>query len=494
MPKLDRSEYYDLTRDMNWKLSYVTEEEAFPETQVAKCNIPLENWWGWDEPFKLSYREYVYNQSDKEASTYSIKSAIGRSKLFDDLDNGWKTTLTLHYGAVAFGEWLASIGEARMARFGLAASWRNTATFGCLDEQRHGQIQVYFPHGLIDKHPQFDFAHKAYHTENWAAIASKSQFDDMVVANDATSTALQMPFTFETGFTNLQFLGMATDALSVGDVEFGSLISSIQTDESRHAQIGEPTLRIMMENGQKEEAQKMVDLMWWRSWRLFAILTGLSMDYYTPLEHRTMSFKEFMEEWIMKQFLDMFTDFGMKKPWYWDIFLDELEWFHHGQQLGVWFWRNAVWWNPDAGVSPEEREWLEEKYPGWNANHGKKWDVITKNAQEGKTEKLGPQTLPMICNTCHLPIVRPSDPQKNHIHPYVSEVDGRKYSFCSEPCKWIFDTQPGRYDSFESIVDRMVGGQIQPPTPAGAISYMGLTQKTMGQDADNFAWAKGIKV
>lgn len=31
MPKLQRQEYYDTARDMNWDFSYVTEEEAFPE-------------------------------------------------------------------------------------------------------------------------------------------------------------------------------------------------------------------------------------------------------------------------------------------------------------------------------------------------------------------------------------------------------------------------------------------------------------------------------
>ena len=49
--------------------------------------------------------------------------------------------------------------------------------------------------------------------------------------------------------------------------------------------------------------------MFWRAWKLFSLLTGLSMDYYTPIEHRTHSFKEFMEEFINKQFIDQFRDF-----------------------------------------------------------------------------------------------------------------------------------------------------------------------------------------
>ncbi|MGP8270339.1 MAG: hypothetical protein ACLQLH_09745, partial [Terracidiphilus sp.] len=38
-----------------------------------------------------------------------------------------------------------------------------------------------------------------------------------------------------------------------------SLISSIQTDESRHAQIGGPALQVLINNGRKAEAQKLVD-------------------------------------------------------------------------------------------------------------------------------------------------------------------------------------------------------------------------------------------
>lgn len=30
MPKLERSQWYDLCRDMNWSFKYVTEEEVFP--------------------------------------------------------------------------------------------------------------------------------------------------------------------------------------------------------------------------------------------------------------------------------------------------------------------------------------------------------------------------------------------------------------------------------------------------------------------------------
>ncbi len=493
MPKLGRTEWYDLTRDMNWTFSYVNEEDVFPEELSNGFGIPASQWWRWDEPYKISYREYVHNQYDKDNEVYAVNAAIGRSKLFDDLDPGWRAAVVAHYGAIAVPEYLAAIGESRMARFGRAAAWRNMATYGTLDETRHGQIQTFFPHSLLEKEPRFDWAHKALHTNEWGAIAARSLFDDMFVANDAVTTALQLTFTFETGFTNLQFLGMAADAMKVGDVGFGALISSIQTDEARHAQQGEPTLRILVANGKKDEAQQMIDHMFWRSWHVFALLTGLSMDYYTPLEHRSHSFKEFMQEWIVKQFMDQFRDFGMNLPWYWeDYFLKELDWYHHAVHLGVWYWRPTVWWNPDAGVSPDERDWLEEKYPGWNDSVGKWWDVIGDNVRNGDFALTLPETFPMVCNMCQIPIVSPAGFLAGKVAspaPLSVTRKGRRYNFCSEPCRWIFQSNPERFEGHLTIVDRLLAGIIQPPTVEGALAYMGLSPSEMGVDATGYAWA-----
>ena len=64
-----------------------------------------------------------------------------------------------------------------------------------------------------------------------------------------------LTFAFETGFTNLQFLGLAADASEARDHTFASLICSVQTDESRDSQQGGPTLKILIENGKQAQAQ-----------------------------------------------------------------------------------------------------------------------------------------------------------------------------------------------------------------------------------------------
>jgi len=479
---------------MNWNFSYVDEADVFPQEMSNGYGVPAHEWWGWDEPYKVTYSEYVHNQHGKDASVYAVNAVIGRSKIFESLDPGWKSAIIAHYGAIAVPEYVAGIGESRMGRFGRAAAWRNMALYGTLDETRHGQIQTYFPYGLLAKEPRADWAHKAFHTNEWGAIAARSLFDDMFAANDAVSTAIQLTFTFETGFTNLQFLGMAADAMKVGDVDFGSLISSIQTDESRHAQQGEPTAKILIAQGKKDVAQKLVDHMFWRSWKVFALLTGLSMDYYTPLEHRTHSFKEFMNEFIVKQFLDQFRDLGLEKPWYWDDhFIPEIDWLHHAYHEGVYTWRPTVWWNPDAGVSQEERDWLEQKYPGWNDSFGKHWDVMGENVRNEKVELTLPETLPIVCNMCQIPVCTPAGHLAGKLDSpmhYQVDYEGRTYNFCSVPCKWIFEEQPERFAGHKSIVDQFLGGQIQPMDLGGALQYMDLSLEECGQDATDYEWAQ----
>lgn len=487
MGKLVREDWYRIAQKVNWIFSYVSTEDVFPKAMTGDCKVPFEAWEEWDEPYKMTYREYVEVQRDKDGGAYSVKSALSKAKINEKLGEGWNSILKMHYGAIALAEYGASTGEARMSRFAPDSAWRNTALFGSLDEIRHGQIQLYFPHELVRSHVQYDWAQKAYHTEEWASIAARAFFDDLIMAANAIDTAIQAPFTFETGFTNLQFLGMAADAMDMGDYNFSSVMSSIQTDESRHAQIGEATLQVMAKYD-KEYAQLLVDRMFWKSARLFAVLTGLALDYYMPLEKRTKSYKEFMEEWIIDQFMNNIEALGLEKPWYWDQFMYELDTAHHAFHLGIYFWRPTVWWNTVAGMTQEEREWLQSKYPNWEEQYGKYWDVIAENYRNGKAEKTLPQTLPVTCAIDQIPICEP-DMKTGRVEPHTTIHNGKKYHFCSDVCKWIFETNPNRYAGQKTIVDRFVSGEIQPPTLEGALAYMGLSGDEMGIDPDHGSWA-----
>jgi toluene monooxygenase system protein A len=492
MALLERSEWYDIARDTNWTPGYASEQEIFPDEMSDAFGLTLDQWNAYDEPFKVTYREYVAVQSKKDIGAYSVKAALARSNFYDSADKGWQSILKMHYGAVCLLEYNAVLAEAKMARFAKAPGMRNMATFGSLDELRHAQIQLYFGHELTSKSRQFDWAIKTFHTQNWAAVAGRSFIDDLCMGRDAATMSIMLTFSLEQGFTNLQFMGLAADAELMGDYTFSNLISSVQTDEARHSQIGTAALRVLIANGKKEQAQQAIEIAFWRAWRLFMTLTGPSIDYLTPLRRRHQSFKEFVMEFIVAEFMRALEDLGLDKPWYWDYFLDTVEYFHHSGHLEIWFLRSTVWWDPSAGVTPEERAWLEEKYPGWNEIWGKLWDVVAENARADRQDKVFPQALPMLCNVCG---TSSGGMPYNGFHQgnWTDHTDGRRYYFCSPPCKWIFDIAPERYEGHKSLVDRLLGGMIEPGTLEGMLQYMGIFPGERGADPDNYEWAQTLQ-
>jgi len=235
MARMKREEWYNIARDVDWTRSYVDEEAVFPEWLSGSGKVPREAWKSWDEPYKCAYPDYVATQREKEGSVYAVKAALQRSNIFESLDEGWKSTAKAHFGAISLSEYLAVLAEQRMGRFGLSPAWRNMSVFGALDEIRHTQMDLYLAHEFVARDSQFDWALKAYHTNEWGIIAARALFDGMMLAPNAADIAIQLPFTLETGFTNLQFVALAANALDSGDISFANMISSTQTDEDRHA-------------------------------------------------------------------------------------------------------------------------------------------------------------------------------------------------------------------------------------------------------------------
>ena len=490
MTMLKRDDWQDLLREVDWTLTYADDEAIFPEWLSGTGKVPREAWATWEEGFKVSYSEYVATQREKESAAWGVKAALQRSKVFDNLDEGWKSNAKIHFGAVSLIEALASYSELKMARFGLAGAWRNMAVFGTLDEIRHTQLSLAFAHEFVAKDPQYDWALKAFHTNEWGVISARGLFDGMMMSPNAVDLAIMAPFTFETGFTNLQFLGLATDALESGDINFANMISSIQTDEARHAQQGGSTLEVLMKHD-PIRAQWTVDKAFWLSARIFAVLTGPAMDYNTPLQHRKHSYKEFMQEWIVKQFARTLEDSGLKKPWYWDEFIEGLDHWHHALHLGLWYWRPTVWWKPQGGVSKAERKWLNQKYPKWEESYGDKWDMIIDNVNTGNMGLTLPETLPWLCNTCHLPICSFSgNPDgTTTMKNYPLTHNGYTHHFCSKPCRQIF-WEDRDTEHLKTVVERLLAGQINPPDVPGILAWMGLTPDVMGDDAYKYKWAE----
>src|SRR5262245_40731531 len=184
MALLKREDWQDFVRDVDWTLSYVDDEAVYPDWLTGSGKVPREAWLKWEEGYKVSYPEYVYTQREKEVATYAVKAALARTKTFEHLDEGWKSSTKMHFGGVAQVEYTATLAELKMARFGLNAAWRNMAVYGQLDELRHNALNVNFGHELVAKDPQFDWTQKTYTTNDWVPIALRTLFDGFMTTSN----------------------------------------------------------------------------------------------------------------------------------------------------------------------------------------------------------------------------------------------------------------------------------------------------------------------
>ena len=464
-----RDDWLDLARKVDWTPRYVAERELFPEQISGSPWLPRDAWRDWTEAYRTTYREYVANQREKDAAVLGVRAALSKPRLFDELDPGWVELVKFHNGAVTLAEYAGAVAELRMARFGRDSAWRTMSVLGALDEIRHTQIPLLLGHDLMAHDGNFDWTHKAYHTNEWVILAARHLFDDMMLAADAIDLAIQLNFVFETGFTSLQFMAMAAMADRAHHHLFEKTVASIQTDEARHSQIGHPVLATLLENGSRERAQYLIDKMWWRCWRLFLALSGTAMEYLAPLHARTRSFKEFMTEWVTEQFMQNLAEFDLRKPWFWDLFIEELDYAHHSFQLGLYTYRTTLWFDvamPDA----DEREWLNAKYPRWDETYGGLWAQLERRWEAGGEASTLSYGLPALCNLCQLPalFIRPG---RNTA--CTLDLAGRRYLFCSEPCRWIFEQEASRFAAHASVVDRIVAGEA-PGKLTDLHGWMGL--------------------
>lgn len=487
---IDRDEWLFFATKLDWRYKYRTEQELFPEIISGHPWLPHEEWRGWQEPFHISYDEYVSTQQEKCATVDAVRTAVGGDKAFGQLPPSWLNAVKFYAATFPLAEFAATVGNLRAARFGRDSAWRNVAVFGALDECRHTQTPLLVMHEFVKLDRQFDWTHRFYHSNDWVAIAARHLTDELILAANPIEFAIGTHFVFETGFTNLQFIALTSMANEVGDKLFEKMLTSIQTDEARHAQVGPAVLKVVVKHD-PDYAQYMLDKWFWRSWQFIAILTGFSMDYLTPVAQRTRSFKEFMEEWIDEQFIPSLSAFGLKKPWYWDQFLDAMEIYHHMVYASAYTHRATVWFNMPL-PSPDDRAWLQDKYPKSWPMLEPVWNQIDKNWREmgaGMEWGVHGATPVTFCNLCQM-VLCGGTPDKNTAQ--VLEHGGQKYIFCSEPCAWIFKREPERYAAHKDLVKRILAGEVPTNLLEIVTRYFGLTEADWGKDVcgGDYSWLK----
>ena len=110
------------------------------------------------------------------------------------------------------------------------------------------------------------------------------------------------------------------------------------------------------------------------------------------------------------------------------------------------------------------------------------WQTITKRWEEsdvGNEFAVHGSAIVTFCDLCQL-VLCGGTPRKNTATTLTYE--DKKYIFCSEPCRWIFEKEPERYEAHKDVVKRVLAGEAPANLIALLVRYFGLTYETWGKD------------
>ena len=437
-----KERYAVMTRGLDWTPSYQKMEDIYP--YIAYEGIKIHDWDKWEDPFRLTMDAYWKYQAEKERKLYAIIDAFNQNNgHLNVTDARYINTIKLFISGISPLEYVAHRGFAHAGRAFPGAGPRVACLMQSLDEIRHAQTQV---HSISNYNKYYNGMHDFHHAHDrvWFLSVPKSFFDDAITAGPF-EFMVSIGFSFEYVLTNLLFVPFVSGAAYNGDMGTMTFGFSAQSDEARHMTLGLEVIKFILEQDPANVpiVQRWIDKWTWRGYRVLT-LVAMMMDYMLP--KRTMSWKEAWEVYFEENGGALFKDlarYGIKMPKCAEQIALEKD--HLSHQAWSTFYNYAAaanfhTWMPDE----DEMAWLAAKYPNsFDKHYRPRYEFWREQAAKGN--RFYNKTLPMLCQTCQIPMIftEPGDATKI----CYREVDykGDKYHFCSDHCKEIFEHEPEKY-------------------------------------------------
>lgn len=437
-----KERYAVMTRGLDWTPSYQKMEDIYP--YIAYEGIKIHDWDKWEDPFRLTMDAYWKYQAEKERKLYAIIDAFAQNNgHLNVTDARYINTVKLFISGISPLEYVAHRGFAHAGRAFPGPGPRVACLMQSLDEIRHAQTQV---HAISNYNKYYNGMHDFHHAHDrvWFLSVPKSFFDDAITAGPF-EFMVSIGFSFEYVLTNLLFVPFVSGAAYNGDMGTMTFGFSAQSDEARHMTLGLEVIKFILEQDPANVpiVQRWIDKWTWRGYRVLT-LVAMMMDYMLP--KRTMSWKEAWEVYFEENGGALFKDlarYGITMPKCAEQIALEKD--HLSHQAWSTFYNYAAaanfhTWMPDE----DEMAWLSSKYPNsFDKQYRPRYEFWREQAAKGN--RFYNKTLPMLCQTCQIPMLftEPGDPTKI----CYREVDykGDKYHFCSDHCKEIFEHEPEKY-------------------------------------------------
>lgn len=432
-------QYQRLTHSLHWDPTYVSEDAYIPEEWRTACTMP--DWKKFNDPFQILFDDYIRIQSEKEDKFHAVRDAGARFGHIKGVDQRWVQAMQTFNTTLTYSEYYNMRSHVRIARFAPAPAIRIAAMFQAMDERRHSEEAVFQARDYQKHHGNGFLLPKdrvTYFERHWFYQAPRSFFEDMLTS-DTLEGIIGVNLVFETAFTNLLFIAAPAAGVANGDYGFGQAHLTVQSDETRHMALGQAVARTLLQSdtGNLPLIQDWLDKWFWRCHRFLLAGVGPVLDYFP--KNKPISYKEAFKRYVVEDFIEGYvselSQFGLKPPRHLQQALAEIEDGSHSTWRNLYANRDQLWFDVHQPTQ-EDLEWMHEKYPNFEQNHGPFWRAVADGVN------VDADHLPMICDLCKFPCIFPR-PETSV--PLATDFDGERYWFCSEGCQWIFERESNKY-------------------------------------------------
>lgn len=487
-----RERYRLLTRDLDWKPTYVSEEQLYPHMRFE--GIKIHDWDAWDDPFRLTMDAYCKYQAEKDKRLYATFDSFAQGQGHLQIsDARYFNAMRLFLQGVMPLEYMAHRHFAYQARQFSGPGPRFAALCQSIDELRHAQTET---HALSTLNKYYDGFHSPtkMFERVWYLSVPKSYFEDGLSAGPFEFMAA-ISFSFEYFLTNLLFVPFMSGASFNGDISTMSFGFSAQSDESRHMTLGLEVIKFMLEQDEDNVPiiQDWIDKWFWRGYRLLTIVAYMQ-DYLLP--RKVMSWKEAFELYLEKQMLEgLFPDleyYGIRPPRHVEQAIVEKDYVSH-QAAWIFYQFSHVAAFTTTVPPKDEMDWLSAQYPDTFDRHYRPlWEKAA--AMQANGNRFFNRGLPQLCQVCQIPMSFTEVGDPTTIAQRHSVFRDERYNFCSEGCQWIFDREPEKYVQAWLPVHQIYQGDCGGATIPEVLDWYGIVdgrdngEYTTSEDAKR--WAK----
>jgi propane monooxygenase large subunit len=313
------------------------------------------------------------------------------------------------------------------------------------------------------------------------------------IVGDPIQCAFTLQVVAETAFTNLAFVALPDVAARNGDFTLPTTFLSVQSDEARHISNGYATLlTVLQDDSNAPLIERDLLQAWWINHAYLDSFGSGIMEYTSKDRSDHESYLDKWDRWVRddwyRSYILKLGKLGLNLPT--DMFEHARERIQNGMVHKILMGGAAFWpfnfWRSDP-LDERDFEWFEEKYPGWAQDYGPFWQGMGQVCKDPEAygaflKQISQEPPAPSCWTCLVTCVFPDDLCHR-------EVDGHTRFYCSHECKWLDESNPGRYVGDRNFFDRYHGWELSEIVrDLGFVRPDGKTLVAQPHLDDDFMW------